>query len=95
MIAMISLTIEQHRAIKDAGGSPLRVEDPETKRAYVLLDAELYDRIRALVEPDEVGPEGFAPLMWDAMKGDWDDPSMDVYDHFRADSSVPCSKSPD
>jgi len=79
---MISLTIEQHRAIEDAGGSPLRVEDPETKRAYILMDAELYERIRALVESDEVGPDAFAPLMWDAMKGDWDDPAMDAYDHY-------------
>ncbi len=58
---MISLTIEQHRAIEDAGGSPLRVEDPETKRAYVLVDAELYERIRALVEPDEIGPRTSHP----------------------------------
>jgi hypothetical protein len=78
---MITLTDEQHQAIEDAGGSPVRVEDPSTKTTYVLLTADLYERIRALVESDDPDPSEFAPLMWDAMKGDWDDPSMDAYDH--------------
>ena len=79
---MIALTDEQHRAIEDAGGLPVRVEDPETKATYVLMNAELYERIRALVEPDDPRSEEFAPLMWDAMEGDWDDPSMDAYDRY-------------
>ncbi|WP_435008422.1 hypothetical protein P12x_005633 [Tundrisphaera lichenicola] len=79
---MIALTVEQHRAIEDAGGSPVRVEDLETKTTYVLVNADLYERIRALIEPDEPTPEEFAPLIWDAMKGDWDDPSMDAYDRY-------------
>jgi hypothetical protein len=80
--AVIVLTDEQHMAIRDAGGSPVRVEDPASKTTYVLLTADLYERIRALVESDDTGPEEFAPLMWDAMKGDWDDPSMDAYDRY-------------
>jgi hypothetical protein len=79
---VIVLTDEQHRAIQDAGGSPVHVEDPATKTTYVLLTVELYERIRALVESDEAGPEEFAPLIWEVMKGDWDDPSMDAYDRY-------------
>lgn len=79
---MIVLTNEQHRAIEDAGGSPVRVEDLATKTTYVILNANLYERIRALVESDDPGPKEFAPLMWDAMKGDWNDPSMDPYDQY-------------
>ena len=79
---MIVLTDEQHKAIEDAGGSPVRVEDPATKTAYVLLSADLYERIRVLVESDDTSPEEFAPLLWDTMKGDWDDPAMDAYDRY-------------
>ncbi len=79
---MIALTVEQHRAIEDAGGLPVRVEDPLTKREYILMNAELFERIRSLIEPDDPRPEEFAPLMWDSMKGDWDDPSMDAYDRY-------------
>jgi hypothetical protein len=77
---MIVLTAEQHQAIEDAGGQPVRVEDPESRTTYVLLNVELYERIRTLVESDDSNPEEFLPLIWDAMKGDWDDPSMDIYD---------------
>ncbi len=77
---MIVLTAEQHQAIEDAGGQPVRVEDPETRTTYVLLNVELYERIRTLVESDDSNPEEFLPLIWDAMKDDWDDPWMDVYD---------------
>jgi hypothetical protein len=80
---MIALTIEQHQAIEDAGGKPVRVEDPQTRATYVLIDANLYERIRALVEPDDFSPEEFAPMIWDAMKEDWDDPSMEAYDRLR------------
>ena len=79
---MIALTGEQHRAIEDAGGEPVRVEDPETKATYVLLKAEVYDRIRALLGDDGLTPGEMAPRIWGMMEGDWDDPAMDAYDHY-------------
>ena len=79
---MIALTGEQHRAIEDAGGEPVRVEDPETKATYVLLRAEVYERIRALLGADGLAPEEAAPLIWGVMREDWDDPAMDAYDFY-------------
>jgi hypothetical protein len=47
---METLTPELKQAIEQAGDSPLRLVDPETHRNYVLVSADVYDR---LVEQDE------------------------------------------
>jgi hypothetical protein len=42
---MGTLTPELKRAIEQAGESPLRLTDPETHRSYVLVSADVYDRL--------------------------------------------------
>jgi hypothetical protein len=42
---MTALTPELRHEIEKAGGNPVRLEDPETNTAYVLLKAEEYDRL--------------------------------------------------
>ncbi len=42
---MGTLTPELKRAIEQAGDSPLRLTDPETHRNYVLVSADIYDRL--------------------------------------------------
>ena len=42
----IELTSEQLQA------APLRISDPETSQEYVLIRAELYDRLRQLLDDD-------------------------------------------
>ena len=49
---MIELTEEQLQAVR-ASEVPVPVLDPRTKEAYVLLRAELYERIKALLEDAE------------------------------------------
>jgi hypothetical protein len=39
------LTPEQRRAVKQAGDSPVRLTDPETRRAYVLVSEDVYERL--------------------------------------------------
>ena len=43
---MPTLTAELRQEIAKAGGNPVRLEDPETNTAYVLLRAEEYDRLK-------------------------------------------------
>ncbi len=43
---MTTLTPELKQEIEKAGGNPVRLEDPETHAAYVLLKAEEYDRLK-------------------------------------------------
>jgi hypothetical protein len=43
---MTTLTPEQRREIENAKGNPVRLEDPETHTAYVLVKAEEFDRLK-------------------------------------------------
>jgi hypothetical protein len=43
--AMDTLTPELKQAVEQAGGSPVRLMDPETHQAYVLVNAEVYERL--------------------------------------------------
>jgi hypothetical protein len=53
-MAMTVLTAEQRRLIEQAGEQPVRIEDPETHQAYVLIRAEDYERVRDLLEPKPI-----------------------------------------
>ncbi len=59
---MTTLTPELRQEIEKARGNPVRLEDPETHAAYVLLTAEEYDRLKPEVRsenaPAERVPEG-------------------------------------
>jgi hypothetical protein len=54
---MLELTRDQRQGVRVAGDSPLRLTDPETKSEYVVLKAELYERMRRVFE--EVDPSLF------------------------------------
>jgi hypothetical protein len=47
---MATLTPEQRQEIQRAGGEPVRLADPETQTEYVILKANVYDRISALAD---------------------------------------------
>jgi hypothetical protein len=59
---MTTLTAELRQEIEKAGNDPVRIEDPDTHSTYVLLKAEVYDRIRPLLAssepPTDQIPEG-------------------------------------
>jgi len=42
---MDTLTPELKQAVEQAGDSPVRLTDPETHRAFVLVSAEVYERL--------------------------------------------------
>ena len=73
---MATLTPEQRQEIQKAGAEPVRISDPETQTEYVILKADIYERIRALADDTTAA----YPL---AMKvfghHGWDDPQMDEY----------------
>ena len=47
---MATLTPEQRQEIQSAGEEPVRLADPETQTEYVVLKADVYDRIRTLLD---------------------------------------------
>jgi len=42
---MDTLTPELKQAVEQAGDSPVRLMDPETHKAFVLVSAEVYERL--------------------------------------------------
>ncbi len=70
---MIELTEIQRKALAEAGDTPPTVVDPQTKQAYVLVPAEVYARLRAVV--DGV-----------SRRAGWDDPALDDYERYRKSS---------
>ncbi len=48
---MTTLTAELRQEIEKAGDVLVRIEDPETHASYVLLKAEVYERIKPAACP--------------------------------------------
>jgi len=81
MVAL-PLTSEQSAALASLSGvEALPVFDPRDNRAYFLLPAEVYERLRGQSGAEAGEVESLYPLMDEvARREGWDDPEMDVYD---------------
>ncbi|HZY85882.1 MAG TPA: hypothetical protein VFE78_13690 [Gemmataceae bacterium] len=65
---MIDLTEEQRQELDKP--EPVRLRDPQTNEAYVLVRADVYERMRAVID-------GYT------RRAGWDDPELDVYEKYR------------
>ena len=76
---MLELTEQQQHAV-DADSEP-RLIDPRTRTAYVLVKAEIYERLRSLLAEDEgLDMRQVAVLVERAMReDDANDPTLDFY----------------
>ncbi len=54
---MTTISPEQRVAAAEAGDTPIEIADPQTGAAYILLRADVYERMRALVEAEEARQE--------------------------------------
>jgi hypothetical protein len=55
----MTIPAELRQAIERAGNEPVCIEDPQTRAAYVLLKADVYERMRAVMEAEEIDPSYF------------------------------------
>lgn len=78
----VNLSPEQRNALANAGSSPvLELVDPETNEAYVLLRADVFERLRRVLSDDDFDIRQAYPLMDAAARAaGWDDPEEDIYD---------------
>jgi hypothetical protein len=78
--AMIELTHQQQQQAVDASPEP-RLIDPRTQKVYVLIGAELYERVRSLLADDEnLDMRQVATLVERAMReDDAGDPTLEFY----------------
>jgi hypothetical protein len=78
---MGTLTQEQQSLLRQSGGKPVRLYDPDTDQQYVLVLADVFDRLQML--SDEVNPREMYPALHRAMSDEgWDDPQMDEYNRY-------------
>ena len=77
------LTEPMQQALDERPGQPLWMVDPRTQTAYVLLHADLYDRVQTLVEEADLSPEEKLFLLAESgRRAGWDAPEMDAYDNY-------------
>ena len=65
---MLELTDEQQRELGKV--DPTRLRDPRTGESYVLVRADQYERMRAI-------------LASATKRAGWDDPALDAYEQYR------------
>ena len=64
-----------------AGEQPLEIIDPETHQRYMLVKADVFDRLHALLQGGSLSKEEQKYLLEQAgRRAGWDDPEMDIYD---------------
>ena len=88
----MTITPELKQALAQAGDEPVRLEDPETREAYVLMKRDVYERLlklgevervaSSLSEFDEFPPRDAYPAIDRAFAEGWDDPKMAAYDEY-------------
>ncbi len=84
------LSTEQRRAIAAQQGGPVFVVDEETHAEYVILSADAFQKLRALLRDETLDlRETYAAQDRVAANDGWDDPAMDDYNDYDAHRSNP------
>jgi hypothetical protein len=77
---MIELTEQQRQELQ--GPEPVAI-DPVTRDTYVLVRKEVYERLKALLAPDDYDPDEGAALVNEVMaEDDANDPLLESYQHY-------------
>jgi hypothetical protein len=50
---MTTLTPELRRAVEQAGDQPVEITDPQTNASYVLVKAEIFNRMKEKLEEEQ------------------------------------------
>ena len=82
---MTTIPHEIWQAIEQAGEAPVQLTDPKTNAVYVIVRAEVYERMRAFCDDFDI--REFYPMMNEvAAREGWDDPAMDIYNEYQPPS---------
>jgi hypothetical protein len=77
----IELTETQQQAIAECATTLPRVVDPGTNTTYVLVRADVFDRLQGVLDGD-LQPRDAYPAIDRAFAEGWNDPKMDDYDRY-------------
>lgn len=89
---MLELSKQQWQELRRENAAEIRLLEPETQQQYVLLRAEVYDRLKQLLVDDgDWTPEEQLRLLAESgNRAGWDNPEMDVYDHYDENRKSSC-----
>ncbi len=74
---------EQRLALQESNNAgPLVVVDPTTNARYFLVSANLYERLQSLMTDEPFDVRETYATQDAALSGVWNDPDLDVYDHY-------------
>jgi hypothetical protein len=80
---MSTISEQQRQELQAHAGEPIEVVDDETKQLYYLVSADDFKKVRALLVEVDFEPREMYPLIAKtAGEAGWNDPEMDVYDHY-------------
>jgi hypothetical protein len=79
---MLELTDQQRQELRRTNKTEVRLADPDTGQEYVIVRAEVYDRLRSVLGDDWIPEEQLRLLAESGQRAGWDDPAMDVYDNY-------------
>jgi hypothetical protein len=82
---MIELTPEQREALRQNGARPGRVIDRAANIEYILVRAELYERLKALLSDDL--PDAAALINEVMAADDANDPYLESYQDYARETS--------
>ena len=81
----VSLTPEQLQALAAQPGEPLELVDDLSHARYVLLPAEQFDRVKALLSADDFEiAETYIAQEQALTTAGWNDPELDEYNDYDA-----------
>jgi len=81
----ISLSPELRKALADHPGQPLELIDEVSRARFVLLPAEQYDRVKALLATDAFAlGETYEAQSAALAAAGWDDSDLDIYNDYDA-----------
>ncbi len=76
------LSQEQQRELEEHGGKPIEVVHPGTQKVYVLIDGEIYEKLRPLLDEGAFDIRETYAAQESALAKVWDDPELDVYNDY-------------
>ncbi|MHB1035342.1 MAG: hypothetical protein ACYC35_11255 [Pirellulales bacterium] len=78
---IVPLPEELRTAIAAHPGAPLEILDDRTSTAYVLIRADQLEKLKELVESDDLAAT-YPAQIESAMRAGWGDPAMDDYNDY-------------
>ena len=72
----MSIELSEQHLDAVANGEPFRFICPKTSIEFIVLRADVYDRVKELFAEHDVDPEWMYPLLAEIAPEDWEDPSF-------------------